>query len=167
MDAPTNRRPLIAAGLLLGVGLGGFIDGIVLHQIAHWHQMLSAVVPPDSMQAMQRNMVADGWFHLATWIITLVGVLILRSAVRGAGPIPTARGFIAYMLIGWGTFNLVEGIVDHHILGLHHVKEGAANPLLWDVGFLALGMALVLIGVALARPPGRQTASARSVRRAA
>lgn len=48
------------AAFLLGVGLGGFLDGIILHQIAHWHQMLSAVVPPDSVEAMKRNMVADG-----------------------------------------------------------------------------------------------------------
>ncbi|HVJ11892.1 MAG TPA: DUF2243 domain-containing protein, partial [Burkholderiales bacterium] len=81
-----NQRARNAA-LLLGVGLGGFIDGIVLHQIAHWHQMLSSVMPPDSMQAMQHNMVADGWFHLAMWVVTLAGVLLLRSAVRGSGPI--------------------------------------------------------------------------------
>jgi uncharacterized membrane protein len=29
-----TRRPLISAGTLLGIGLGGFVDGIVLHQNA-------------------------------------------------------------------------------------------------------------------------------------
>lgn len=26
-----------AAGILFGLGLGGFFDGIVLHQILQWH----------------------------------------------------------------------------------------------------------------------------------
>ena len=38
----------IPAGILLGVGLGGFADGIALHQIAQWHNMGSAVLPPAS-----------------------------------------------------------------------------------------------------------------------
>jgi uncharacterized membrane protein len=29
------------------------------------------------------------------------------------------------MLIGFGLFNLVEGIIDHHLLGIHHVNETA------------------------------------------
>ena len=53
------------------------------------------------------------------------------------------------------------------MLGLHHVKEGAANPLVWDPGFLALGAARVIVGAARARPGTRETAAARTVRRAA
>ena len=62
------------AGVVIGVGLGGFIDGIVLHQIAQWHNMGSAVLPPITMEAMRLNMVWDGWFHAATWVVTLLGV---------------------------------------------------------------------------------------------
>jgi len=36
--------PLIAAGIFLGLGLGGFVDGILLHQILQWHHMLSNVM---------------------------------------------------------------------------------------------------------------------------
>ena len=81
-----TREPKVTlAGMLLGIGLGGFVDGIVLHQIAQWHQMLSAALPPETMDAMKRNMAADGWFHAAVWIATLAGVLVLWSAVRGPG----------------------------------------------------------------------------------
>ena len=41
-------------------GLGGFVDGILLHQIIRWHNMLSAVVPPVTIDAMHVNMLADG-----------------------------------------------------------------------------------------------------------
>jgi uncharacterized membrane protein len=54
------------------------------------------------------------------------------------------------ILAGWGLFNLVEGIVDHHILGLHHVRSGEAEWA-YDLGFLVLGAALLAGGLALAR----------------
>ena len=49
-----------------------------------------------------------------------------------------------WLLLGWGLFNVAEGIVDHHLLGIHHVREGA-NQTAWDLAFLAFG-ALLLIG---------------------
>jgi uncharacterized membrane protein len=52
--------------------------------------------------------------------------------------------------MGWGLFNLVEGIVDHHILGIHHVRSGP-HQVWYDVGFLVLGAVLVLAGRLLAR----------------
>ena len=157
----------LSPGVLLGIGLGGFVDGIVLHQILQWHHMLtSAGYPADSVRNLTINTLFDGLFHALTWIATAAGLVILHRAVR-LGFTWSGRRLLGGMAIGWGGFNLVEGTVNHHILGLHHVKESAANPLLWDLGFLALGMALVFIGVALARQAGRQTASARSVRRAA
>jgi uncharacterized membrane protein len=32
-------RSVTAPGILLGVGLGGFVDGILLHQVLQWHHM--------------------------------------------------------------------------------------------------------------------------------
>jgi uncharacterized membrane protein len=61
----------------------------------------------------------------------------------------------------------VEGLVDHHMLGLHHVKESAASPFLWDLGFLAFGAGLVLIGAWLAHQGARRGEGAAAVRRAA
>ncbi len=149
-------------GLLLGVGLGGFADGIVLHQILQWHNMLSAVRPPATLSAMQLNMRWDGFFHALTWVVTLAGVVQLwRAGLAGALPRP-ARAFAGQMLLGWGLFNLVEGLVDHQMLGLHHVREGA-GWLAWDLAFLAFGgLGLLLLGFVLARQPA--TATPGSVR---
>jgi uncharacterized membrane protein len=47
MPRPVNPRPLVAAGALLGIGLGGFVDGILFHQILQLHNMLSNWVPRD------------------------------------------------------------------------------------------------------------------------
>ena len=49
------------------------------------------------------------------------------------------------VLAGWGIFNLVEGLVDHHLLGVHHVRDDLGAPLSWDLAFLVLG-ALLLVG---------------------
>jgi uncharacterized membrane protein len=50
----------------------------------------------------------------------------------------------------WGWFNLVEGLIDHHILHLHHVIE-AQGASIWDWLFLASGMMLIVIGHVIAR----------------
>ena len=70
------------AGIALGIGLGGFVDGILLHQILQWHNMGSAVLPPVTMEAMRRNMAWDGLFHLAVWLVTLTGAFWLLADAR-------------------------------------------------------------------------------------
>ena len=122
-----------AAGLLLGVGLGGFVDGIVLHQILQWHHLLTS----------------EG-SHPAT---TVAGLWLLWSATHDGTPWPFRR-LAGLMLAGWGAFNLVEGLVDHHLLGLHHVRTGS-NELAYDLAFLGFGALLVVVGLALARPADR------------
>ncbi len=63
----TNRGALMRAGILLGVGLGGFVDGIVLHQILQRHHMLSGgPYPPTSLENLEANTLWDGLFHAAT-----------------------------------------------------------------------------------------------------
>jgi uncharacterized membrane protein len=62
-------------------------------------------------------------------------------------------------LAGWGLFNLVEGIIDHHILGLHHVMEYSTNKLLYDFLFLGSGLFFVLIGWLLIRTTNQPTKS--------
>jgi uncharacterized membrane protein len=137
------------AALLLGAGLGSFLDGIVLHQIAHWHQMLSARLPPERVEDMQRNMAADGVFHLFSWALTFAGVLVLWSALRGPGRLPSTRTLFGYLLVGWGGFNIVEGVVNHHLLELHHVRDLPTHIPFYDWAFLILSGALVLIGLAV------------------
>jgi uncharacterized membrane protein len=84
-------------------------------------------------------------------------VLVLWSAVRGPGRLPATRTLLAYMLVGWGAFNLVEGIVNHHVLGLHHVRDLPTHVMFYDWAFLIVSGALILIGLALrdARDPVR------------
>ncbi len=42
------------------------------------------------------------------------------------------------ILIGFGIFNVVEGVIDHHLLGPHHVNETVPRDqwIYLDVSFL-------------------------------
>jgi uncharacterized membrane protein len=143
-----HRGALMSAGLLLGVGLGGFLDGIVLHQVLQWHNMLSSRVPPTDVVSIKYNMVWDGLFHLFTWITTVVGVgLLWRAATKSDVPWSTST-FVGSVLLGWGAFNVVEGIIDHQLLALHHVHPGI-DQAAWDVAFLLFGASLAAVGYAL------------------
>ena len=53
------------------------------------------------------------------------------------------------MLIGWGAFNVVEGLIDHHLLELHHVRDLPTHVAFYDWAFIILSGALVLFGIAL------------------
>ncbi|HEX8504357.1 MAG TPA: DUF2243 domain-containing protein [Hymenobacter sp.] len=146
-----TRTPLIAAGLLLGAGLGGFVDGIVLHQILQWHNMLSNQLPPDNLVAAKVNMYWDGVFHAAVWVMTAVGLRLLWGALTRPDVPRSGRTLWGALLLGWGLFNVIEGVIDHQILGLHHVQEYTTNKLPWDLAFLAFGVLLLLSGWGLVR----------------
>ena len=112
------------AAILLGAGLGGLLDGIVLYEAAQW-------------------------LHGAAWLVTLAGVLGLWNGLRGPGRLPATRTLLGYMLVGWGGVKLVEGIVNHHLLALQHVRDLLPHVVFYDWAFIALSGALILLGLAL------------------
>jgi uncharacterized membrane protein len=162
-DAPAQRREAEQAvsrprlpGILLGIGLGGFVDGIVLHQILQWHHMLTSEgsYPDKTVAGLETNTLWDGLFHAATWVAVLTGVWILWRRTTGWRWAISGRAFIGWMLVGWGLFNLVEGLINHHLLTIHHVREGASETA-WDLAFLVFGALLIAGGWLLARSEGR------------
>lgn len=150
MSDANHPRPLIVAGLLLGVGLGGFVDGILFHQILQLHNMLSARRPPNTVVNLEINMVFDGLFHAFTWLTTVAGVAMLFRAGRRADVPWSGRLLVGAILAGWGLFNGVEGAIDHHLLGVHHVVERLGLSI-FDYAFLASGAVLAGVGWAVGR----------------
>jgi uncharacterized membrane protein len=98
------------AALLLGFGLGAFFEGILLHHVA-------------------------GFIYLGAWAICVGGIVLLWSAVRGPGPLPSGRAFVGSYVVGWGGFNIVEAIARHDL---------SRDWLLFGtgVGFVLLGVFL-------------------------
>ena len=148
-QARAGRTGVLGPGMLLGFGLGGFVDGIVLHQLLQWHHMISSTDdnPVTTVAGLEANTVADGLFHAAAWLAVVAAVAWLWRRVhgeqrRGSGPALTSAA-----IAGWGAFNLTDGIVNHHLLGLHHVRTDAGDVLAWDLGFLAVGAVLLVVGL--------------------
>jgi uncharacterized membrane protein len=162
MTREIDRKPLIAAGACLGIGMGGFVDGIVFHQILQLHNMLSNRIIPDSLVNEQINMFWDGLFLAFTWIMTALGLILLWRAVKRRDVPLSDRTLAGSMLLGWGLFNLIEGIIDHEILRIHHVVQNG-DHFLWEMVFLASGALLILGGWALIRA-GRADVGERATR---
>jgi uncharacterized membrane protein len=152
-----SAEPPRAPSFVLGLGLGGFIDGIVLHQVLQWHHLLTGDAggePMDTVAGLEANTLADGFFHLATWVLVALGTGLMVRAWQRGELAPPWRRHVGLLLAGWGVFNVVEGLIDHQLLGLHHVRDDLGAPLGWDLAFLGLGVLLVAAGAALWRSSG-------------
>ena len=132
--------------------MGGFFDGIVLHQLLRWHHVVSDKVAPTDVAGLELNTLADGIFHGAMWLIVLAGVLLLARDL-GRRPQAAVRRLIAGSLIGFGAFNVVDEVIFHTVLGLHHIRPGT-DYLFWDLAFTAWGLAMIAAGWWLVRGPG-------------
>jgi uncharacterized membrane protein len=148
---PLSRTPLNTAGMVLGIGLGGFVDGIVLHQLLQWHEMLSAKIPATNYVGKSVNMFWDGIFHAFCFIVVLMGVALLWRAATLATALKSGRLLIGGMLSGWAIFNLVEGTIDHHLLKLHNVMEYAPDHDVANFSFLGASFLGLLIGIWLSK----------------
>ncbi len=145
-------------GVVLGLGLGGFVDGIVLHQILQWHHLISSTEkgPMDTVAGLEANTLADGLFHAATWLLITAGVWLLWRNVSRRH-VALGRQLLGWIILGWGVFNVLDEIVFHAALDLHHIREGA-NELAYDMAFLGVGIVQIVVGWLLTRG-GRSGAS--------
>ena len=151
--------------VLLRVGLGGFVDGIVLHQILQWHHLISStgVGRLDTVAGLEANVLADGLFYAAVWLVTVLGVWMLwRNLSRERAPLD--RQFLGWLVFGWGLFNVLDEAVFHALLDLHHIREGE-DELAYDLTFLAIGIAQMALGWVLGRNARRASPPAHADRR--
>ncbi|GLB60128.1 DUF2243 domain-containing protein [Cytobacillus sp. NCCP-133] len=139
-----ENKNLFVAGFILGLGLVGAIDGILFHQLLQWHHM---ILSPN----LKLEIFTDGLFTALFSAKLIWGAMKIFTDARQNELGDSWKIFIGGIFIGGGTFNLVEGIVDHHILQVHRVRAMAENPLAYDLAFLAIGLALVIIGLMIKR----------------
>lgn len=146
-ESPITRVPH-RAGYLLGFSLGGFFDGILLHQILQWHHLLSLV---EGVGDIHRQLFFDGLFHALMYVIAIAGLILLW---RGGGVAGAGRfRLLGDLLIGFGAWHVVDALLSHWILGIHRIRLDSTNPLLWDLGWLAaFGLVPISVGVLLRRP---------------
>ncbi len=140
-------RPLLWWAILLGIALGGFFDGILLHQILQWHHLLSLV---DSVGDLRAQVLWDGYFHALMYIISAVALWRLWRNRREA-QMPSA-GLYGALLIGFATWHAADAVLSHWLLGIHRIKVDSPDPLFWDLAWLvAFGLVPLAAGTFLLR----------------
>lgn len=141
--------PLTTASLVLGIGLGGFADGIVLHQILQVHEMLSNKIDATNYIGKSVNMFWDGIFHFFCFLVVFAGIVLLWRLVKRSDVDHSGTLLAAGLIGGWGLFNLIEGLIDHQWLKLHNVVEFAANHTIGNSAFLCASVVMLMVSFVL------------------
>ncbi len=148
-STPPAGRPVFVAGVL-GFALGGFFDGILLHQVLQWHHFLS-LVPGEALRDIRAQILADGPFHVAVYAIAALGLWLLWRA-RGGLAAADGRRILGTALLGFGIWQAVDVVGFHWVVGIHRIRVDVPDPLLWDLGWLAvIGLPPLLAGLWLRR----------------
>ena len=107
--------------------------------------------PTTTVAGLEVNTLADGFFHLAMFLLLLAASVTTIAAWRRGRPAPIWSFHFGLVLAGWGIFNVVEGVIDYHLLQVHHVRDDLGGPLSWDIGFLIVSALLIAAGWRLHR----------------
>lgn len=77
-----------------------------------------------------------------------------------------ARLVVGGMMLGAGLGGVLDSLLSHYVLGLHHVNERVppAERWAWDAGALALAVLLLLAGLLVLRPSGPTRVGRRAAR---
>lgn len=155
--SPADRLSSTAvwAGYALGFAIGGFFDGILLHQVLQWHHLLSGI-ETSPFGDLRMQILADGLFHLLMYVIGGVGLVLLFRARRELGLPGAGRLLVASSTIGFGAWHIVDGVLSHWVSGIHRIRMDSEVPLLWDlIWFVAFGLVPLAIGWRM-RPHGNR-----------
>jgi uncharacterized membrane protein len=147
MSLESNRQPAVEANaplvgaFILGFAFGAFFDGILLHQVLQWHHLLS-LVQGDLYRDIRVQILADGLFHAAAYLLAAGGLVLLW---RGGQVRPADRIVLGWAVLGFAAWQFADVILVHWAIGLHRVRVDVPNPLLWDIGWLVVVGSLPLI----------------------
>ncbi len=149
MHHPSAGATLTAPAVLLGLALGGFFDGILLHQILQWHHLLSNV---EAASDLRVQILADGLFHGLMYLVAVTALWKLwRNRAALEAPFAGTR-LASAALVGFGIWHIADAVLSHWLLGIHRVRSGAADPLAWDLAwFVAFGVLPLAAGLLLRR----------------
>ncbi len=144
----TGSRDVLWPSVMVGVGIAGTVDQVLLHQLLRWHHFYDR-------STAATGLVTDGVFHLfSTLMLVSGGWLLLHQRTWRPGQRRRSWGGV---LVGAGGFNLYDGTIQHKVLELHQVRAGVPDQLPYDLAFVGAAVAILGVGVMLLlrRPEGR------------
>lgn len=145
-DSARLARRREQGAFLIGFSLGGFFDGILLHQVLQWHHLLSGV-PGEAFRDIRVQILADGLFHVLMYVIVAAGLWRLWRTPRQHAGLATQGRLLAHALLGFGVWHIVDSVLSHWVLGIHRVRMDVDNPLFWDLlWFFVFGVLFIGLG---------------------
>lgn len=145
-DPRRTRTRAALSGFLFGCGIAAsMIDLFIFHLGLQWHHFYD-------LSTHEVALVTDGFFHAFGWFITIWGLFLLAD-VRRRGGVHWPH-WIGAVILGVGTFQLFDGIVDHKLLGIHQIRYGV-DILPYDLVWNGTAVILMLIGFVVLRRGAR------------
>lgn len=145
-------RSVLATGVMLGIGIAGFVDEALFHQLLQWHSFYWGTDE-------HGRIFSDGVFHVGSTLLLLWGAARLWRDRATPDPL-RSRAILAGILIGAGGFNAYDGLVQHLVLHLHLVNEhvcprpmddnsivSCPQDLPYEIVWIAIGAAVASAGV--------------------
>lgn len=152
-----TRRRLLLSGSTIGFGFGAVIDVVLFHQIFQTHHLLSGFYDPYSLDGLRTNVMFDGLFTLGMLAIMAVGLGLLWRLTNGTDRRFSTTYLVGAIVVGMGTFNVIDGVVSHYVLDLHNVAHGTEA---WNPHWLAVSVLLLVFGLWLLRRADGHSAEA-------
>jgi len=134
------------SGILFGVGVMGFIDEVVFHQLLHWHHFYD-------WSTTSVGLISDGLFNAFSWFAAIAGLFLFADLRRRNGLWITK--WWAGVLLGAGTFQLFDGIILHKVLRVHQIRY-VENVIVYDVVWNAFAIVVIVVGVILFKRAKRE-----------
>ncbi|WP_251028576.1 DUF2243 domain-containing protein [Bacillus sp. ISL-18] len=138
-DLSTHIKKNLWSGVLFGIGLVAFIDETIFHQILHWHHFYDKATTA-------AGLVSDGFFHAFSWFFTVGGLFMVADIRRRK--VWQAKKWAAGVLLGAGSFQLYDGIIQHKLMRLHQIRYHV-NLLPYDMVWHITSVLMLLIGLVL------------------
>ncbi|WP_144554015.1 DUF2243 domain-containing protein [Peribacillus simplex] len=129
----------IWTGILFGLGLVGFIDEVVFHQLLHWHHFYDK-------STTDIGLVSDGLFHAFSWFATIASSFLLADLHRKQAY--WFKRWLAGVFLGGGAFQLYDGTIQHKLMGLHQIRY-VDNVYVYDLIWNFLAIVMIIIGATL------------------
>ncbi|MVO98327.1 DUF2243 domain-containing protein [Paenibacillus lutrae] len=136
---PSYSRRNLGSGFLFGLGLVGFIDETVFHQLLHWHHFYDK-------STSDIGLVSDGFFHAFSWFAT-IGALFMFADLRRRNALMPTRWW-GGVLLGGGIFQLYDGTIQHKLMRLHQIRY-VDNVIAYDIVWNVTAIAMILAGIVL------------------
>lgn len=131
-------RRLFWSGFLFGCGIAAsMIDLFIFHLGLQWHHFYD-------LSTTEVALTADGFFHAFGWFVTIWGLFLLADTRRR---FPVRWGpWVGAVILGIGSFQLFDGIVDHKVLRIHQIRYDV-ELLPYDVVWICSALILMLVGL--------------------